>query len=215
MEKQCPNCGATLEDEAMFCVACGAAIRRCPGCGAALDSDANFCGECGRKISSVPSTTTSTTNKISYKKWIPLGALVAVAAIGGFAFMAGNKGSNNPPPAAETVSISVKANDMIDDYVRDQTGAEQQYKNKKIKLTGQLVSKSQFNNSQDYALVIGNKFMAGKSYSVLVDLPPDKAAEANKVNFGDFVSVEGQCVGIVKQDNPTEISIQVKTNRIN
>ena len=99
---------------------------------------------------------------------------------------------------------------MIDDYVRDQASAEKQYKDKQVKVTGQLISKSQFSNSQDYGLLIGNKNMAGKRYVI-----SEKAAEANKVKPGDFVSAEGKCVGIVKQDDPTKISVQILTNKIN
>lgn len=57
--------------------------------------------------------------------------------------------------------------------------------------------------------------MAGKNYLILVDLPSEKAAEANKVKVGDFVAAEGKCVGIVKQDDPTKISVQIQTDKIN
>lgn len=214
MERKCPKCGTILEEGAMFCTACGASVKRCPNCGAVLDPKENFCSECGTKVSLDPSIHAPETNKKDYKKWMPLGIAAAVVVVIGIALSAGNDSSSGTSTSTGG-TISVKADDMIDDYVRDQASAEKQYKDKQVKVTGQLISKSQFSNSQDYGLLIGNKNMAGKHYAILVDLPSEKAAEANKVKTGDFVSAEGKCVGIVKQDDPTKISVQIQTNKIN
>lgn len=212
MERQCPKCGAPLEEGAAFCTACGEAVRRCPNCGATVGSAENFCSECGTKVSADSSIPVLAIAKKSNKKWILLCAAVVFIIGGGILFTK----NDTPAPSSNAVTtISVKANDMIDDYVRDQTGAEAHYKNQSIKITGQLIQKYQFKNTQDYALVIATKVLAGKSYDVILDLPSDKAAEANKVKFGDFVSAEGQCVGIVKQESPTVISVQIKTDKIN
>lgn len=58
----CPNCGAVLEDDSLFCVECGTAIKSvsdsetslsdceqkiCPECNTMIDGDSNFCWNCG------------------------------------------------------------------------------------------------------------------------------------------------------------------------
>ncbi len=60
----CPNCGAELKDEALFCTACGTKIAEppseekeasqvvakiCTNCGAKLDDGVRFCSNCGTK----------------------------------------------------------------------------------------------------------------------------------------------------------------------
>ena len=198
----------------MFCTACGASVKRCPNCGAVLDPKENFCSECGTKVSLDPSISAPQTSPKGYKKWMPLGIAAAVVLVIGIALSASSDSSSGTSTSSGG-SISVKADDMINDYVRDQSSAEKQYKDKQVKVTGQLITKSQFSNSQNYGLLIGNKTMAGKNYLILVDLPSEKAAEANKVKVGDFVVAEGKCVGIVKQDDPTKISVQIQTDKIN
>lgn len=90
----------------------------------------------------------------------------------------------------------MKAEDTeIKDYRTDFASAEAKYKDKEVEVTGQLLSKKQFNNSQDYALVIYATEAGGKSYTVDVDIDKDKVTEANKVKNGDFVNVKGICVG--------------------
>lgn len=51
----CSHCGATLDDDALFCTACGNKVeapsgRICPSCGALLDADSLFCSECGTRL---------------------------------------------------------------------------------------------------------------------------------------------------------------------
>ena len=68
---------------------------------------------------------------------------------------------------------------------------------------------------QDYAMLIATNITAGKTYGVIAAIPNEKIELINKVKVGDFVNVEGICVGTVKQANPTIISIQIQDPKIN
>jgi len=51
---KCSNCGAQLDDDALFCTECGTKQEpqknTCPHCGAEIDDDSIFCAECGTKL---------------------------------------------------------------------------------------------------------------------------------------------------------------------
>ena len=110
---------------------------------------------------------------------------------------------------AITPSIEVKTEEILNDYIRDQTSAEQKYKNKNVKLTGKVIDKGQFNNTSRFFINTGIKEISGKTYIMLVDYPTDKVKDVNAVKVGDFVVVEGIFIGIVPQKDPTIISIQM------
>lgn len=109
--------------------------------------------------------------------------------------------------------IQVKSEDMINDYIRDQGTAENKYKNKNIKLTGNVLHKGQFKNGNNFFVVTNNKYAAGRNYAILIEYPVDRVDDVNKLKYGDFLVAEGVCVGIVPQDNPTDVSIQVQVGR--
>ena len=52
--RTCINCGAHLDDDALFCTECGTKVEAqgkvCPNCGAKVDDGSVFCSECGTKI---------------------------------------------------------------------------------------------------------------------------------------------------------------------
>lgn len=55
--KQCPNCGARIDDDSRFCAECGKEITQanvCPHCGASIGEGDAFCGSCGKKIEESP-----------------------------------------------------------------------------------------------------------------------------------------------------------------
>lgn len=57
--KYCTNCGALLEDDAIFCTSCGtkqAAPNLCPHCGYEHEPDAAFCTNCGQRFATVSAT---------------------------------------------------------------------------------------------------------------------------------------------------------------
>ncbi|WP_416181420.1 double zinc ribbon domain-containing protein [Acidaminococcus timonensis] len=53
MSKKCKQCGCELEDDALFCVQCGAKqdpVVKCPKCGHVNPADNDFCTECGTRL---------------------------------------------------------------------------------------------------------------------------------------------------------------------
>lgn len=113
----------------------------------------------------------------------------------------------------EVVYMEVKANDIMNDYIRDAGIAEKKYKNKNVHITGQLVKKGQFTNSSNFYAVIANKYAAGRNYSILVEYPVEKSEEINKLHYNDFVVAKGVCVGVIPQEEPTAISVQIYAGR--
>ena len=110
--------------------------------------------------------------------------------------------------------MEVKANDVMNDYIRDASIAESKYKNKNVHITGQLIKKGQFTNSSNFYAVIANRYAAGRNYSVLVEYPVEKSEEINKLHYNDFVVAKGVCTGIVPQEEPTTVSVQIYAGRV-
>ena len=52
-----------------------------------------------------------------------------------------------------------------------------------------------------------------RQYSILVQYPVDRVDDINKLKYGDFLVADGMCVGVVAQDNPTDVSIQIQVGR--
>ncbi len=220
MSIKCKGCGMELDDDTKFCTECGAkqdVLERCPNCGKEIKFGSKFCTECGEKAGdetpqiSIPDFETLRKNKRGSSKWVPIiGVCVAVVA---FLIFWGS--SNNEAPKKSSPVITIKAEELVDDYIRDQVSAEKKYKGKEMRITGVLLRKNQFANSQNYALYIYRNFAAGKEYSVSIDVPQESVSLVNKVNIGDFVNAEGECVGIVPQKDPTDISIQIYSTKVN
>ena len=187
----------------------------CTKCGEELKEDSAFCTSCGNKFNSENSINEATLKSGKNKK-ILFGVIAFIAFIV-FALIIGNgkESTNNSVKAENSQVIRVKAEEVINDYIRDQSSAEQKYKDKRVIVTGKVIDKNQFNNSQDYAMLIATNITAGKTYGVIAAIPNEKIELINKVKVGDFVNVEGICVGTVKQANPTIISIQIQDPKIN
>ena len=187
----------------------------CTKCGQELKEESEFCTSCGTTLKSANSP-----NKVPLKSDTNKNLLfgfMGLIVIVVFAFIIGNgkESTNNSVKAENSQVIRVKAEEMIDDYIRDQASAEKKYKDKRVIVTGKVIDKNQFNNSQDYAMLIATNITAGKTYGVIAAIPNEKIELINKVKVGDFVNVEGICVGTVKQANPTIISIQIQDPKIN
>ena len=57
--KICPNCGAQMNDDSLFCTECGKQIPQgivCPHCGVSLNEGDVFCQSCGKRVDDSPST---------------------------------------------------------------------------------------------------------------------------------------------------------------
>ena len=187
----------------------------CTKCGQELKEESEFCTSCGNKFNSENSINEATLKSGKNKK-ILFGVIAFIAFIV-FAFIIGNgkESTNNSVKAENSQVIRVKAEEVINDYIRDQSSAEQKYKDKRVIVTGKVIDKNQFNNSQDYAMLIATNLTGGKTYGVIAAIPNEKIELINKVKVDDFVNVDGICIGTVKQANPTVISIQIKDPKIN
>ena len=111
-------------------------------------------------------------------------------------------------------TIEVKSGDLLQAYVQDQKAAEKKYKDKNVKITGMIKHKSQFSNTNNFSLYLEGEEIGGKRYTVIIDVPADKVDVINKSVEGKYISVEGKCIGIVPQDNPKHISIQVQADKV-
>lgn len=56
--RTCSNCGAPLDNDALFCTECGTKVApmrmQCPNCGAGVENNSAFCPECGTPIGETP-----------------------------------------------------------------------------------------------------------------------------------------------------------------
>lgn len=89
--KQCPNCGAQINDDSHFCTECGKPIPQgsvCPHCGASVNDGDSFCQSCGKSVkdsqSNEPIVYEEEKEKGGLKKYLPyiIGAFVILMIIG-------------------------------------------------------------------------------------------------------------------------------------
>ena len=76
--KKCPNCGAQMNDDSLFCTECGKQIpqgNQCPHCGALLNNGDAFCQNCGKKVVEAHPSIVTETSSIQ-KKCPQCGAVV-------------------------------------------------------------------------------------------------------------------------------------------
>lgn len=193
MAKFCSECGKELEDGEVFCTKCGAKA-----------------GGTNNSVANVENSVQNLSNMDNKKKIIIAVAAVVVILFGFLAF-----GSGDSSKSSSKAALTVKAEEVMEDYIRDQGTAESKYKDKKVNITGKVLHKDQFSNSNDFSLLLSGTHAAGRTYQVLVAVPSDKVEIVNKAEEGKFISVQGTCVGIVKQDDPTKVSVQIKAEKIN
>lgn len=185
----------------------------CSNCGAKLEDDSTFCGECGAKLAAETDAAAGADEAekkaqdkgkgffAKSKKYLSI--LAVIIAV--FAVMGIKHGGS---------VIEVKPVEMADDYIRDQASAEKKYKDHTVHITAPILEKGQFVNSGDFMLIVSNKYEGGKRYTIMVSVPKAKASAVNKLHAGDYLDLEGDCIGIVKQDDPTHITVQINGDNI-
>ena len=233
MARNCIKCGHELVAGADFCPECGEKQPKtivCSKCGKEYPEGTTFCSECGSKLGGgnpapvLPAVTEQdfddAADKLSQvaggrgKLVAIMGGVIAVLLVIVLA-MASNGGGDGSSAKGGSSAMVVKSDDMIDDYIRDQGTAEQKYKDKILTVSGKVLRKGQFSNSTDYLIAMSSKDATGRSYVIAASIPPERVTELNKLKVGDFINIKGKCVGVVKQDDPTHIVVQVNADKIN
>lgn len=197
--KFCENCGEKLSE----------GVRFCPKCGADL-SGAKITAEQKQVKPMAPAP-----KKRKSKLKIIGGIIGAIVVLLFLASLGGGGGSSKSGSSSGSKTIQVKAEEMVNDYIQDSEAAQKKYKDKKVEVTGKLIQKTQFKNTENFGLQIYQKKDKDKSYSVMIDVKKDDVAVANKIKEGDFVKAEGTCIGTVDQDDPNHMSIQIKSDKVN
>lgn len=90
----CKECGAKLDDDAVFCMNCGVKIldtqnkKICPNCGDAIVDDAFYCMKCGTKLDSTAEIETYNLTKSQKEKTVKFNkeeidpVLIAILMVG-------------------------------------------------------------------------------------------------------------------------------------
>ena len=220
---QCPKCGRGYEEGIAFCSECGTKLGKTGGEGE------NTIPAVRMVLTNNSANTTRTSEQSSAGQSFDTAADNLSKAAGGrgrlLAIMGGiivvllviiiGMNFSGKSSSVSSNNIVVKADEMLDDYIRDQGSAEKKYRGKDITISGIVYARNQFKNAQDYNIVIAYKAAAGKDYSLSLQIKPSKVSILNSLKEGDFVNAKGTCVGIVKQDSPTDISIQIETDKVN
>lgn len=107
--KKCPNCGAQMSDDSLFCTECGKPIPQenvCPHCGAQVNENDAFCQHCGKSLSEPPvgeaDYAAETEESASKMIWFYVAGAVVLLAIlgGGYYAWKGNQHTENQDVAA-------------------------------------------------------------------------------------------------------------------
>lgn len=112
----------------------------------------------------------------------------------------------------ETVNdgrMPVKAEVMVNDYIKDKFGADYKYKGQNIRLTGTVIEKGKFVNSDELFVVLADEYVDSKNYVISGAYPSNKADKFNNVAVGEKLTFVGVCDGVVPQSNQNIINVQI------
>lgn len=205
----CPNCGKEVSEGTKFCPNCGKAIDAKDSGQKNVPSSAPMRDEFSVQKSGNGST------RLRKILWVVVGVL-AILVIGVVGLILTDKrGASDTKTTQETTQvISAKASDMVEDYIRDQGTAEQKYKGKTVRISGKVMRKDQFHNSTDYYIVLEERKATGRRYTIVLDIPQDKVSLVNQLKVGENAVAEGTCDGVVKQEDPTWINVQISATKV-
>lgn len=117
--KTCPNCGAQIADDSLFCTECGKQIPQdnvCPHCGASVNDGDSFCQNCGKSIIESKSESAidepifnEEEKKSGFKKYLPyiIGAFVLLMIIG---YYSSNESDNDSSNGSEETQVMESSN---------------------------------------------------------------------------------------------------------
>ena len=156
--KKCPNCGAQVDDNSLFCTECGKQIPQdnvCPHCGASVNSGDSFCQNCGKSLKEIPNSESISYEeepKSGFKKYLPyiLGGVILLGIIG-YCFLTKDDNST------DTIAIVDSAN------VEEAITSEQEIQAKKDFIEAFYQGFDQFNDSYI------KKYVSPKALQILKD----------------------------------------------
>ena len=155
--KTCPNCGAQIADDSLFCTECGKQIPQdnvCPHCGASVNDGDSFCQNCGNSLSGVHNNEPSNDeggSKTTLKKYLPyiIGAVIILGFIGYCS-------SNDYKKGVETAAVDIITVDSIDSAAVENVNSEQEILAKKEFLEKFYKEKSGKEQEEEYVYIKKN-----------------------------------------------------------
>lgn len=219
----CPNCGK--ETNAKFCPECGTEVNAelktaeptpsqpktvikvkksdfCKGCGSYLGPNVVVCPRCGKKV--------PTRKSKDIKLVITIVSIIIGIVI--IANIFGEDSTNDVPTSAQPAAtssetqsskasskteeiIDVDYNVLYDEYKENEIAADQKYKGKKLKLTGQISRIGQDIINTPY-IIIEVKTFDG----IRLDFKSSEKEKLANLSTGQTITVIGKCKGKIILD---------------
>ena len=132
--------------------------------------------------------------------FILAGCIIILALVGFYFYNEPASRVTNEKPLYE-----LKSDDLLSDYMTDETGANKKYLGKVIEVTGTLINISSEDQQQEVTLMLNaGEEMAGISCKVNLKSNP----EVIKLKSGSQVSIKGICTGMLMDVVLVNCSVQ-------